>query len=55
MQIVRILGFEATCLDCDATVGEPHVHDENGGRDIARCLVTGLQRLMCDHDCGRDI
>ncbi|NUT99182.1 MAG: hypothetical protein HOY78_44975 [Saccharothrix sp.] len=46
------------CPDCGVAVGQPHVVDEiDGGCDIARCLVTGLQRLMCvrEHDCGRDV
>lgn len=54
----RLLDFEATCPDCAVAVGEPHEYDEyDGGCDVARCLVTGLQRLMCDldHDCGRDV
>lgn len=56
----RLLGFEATCPDCAVAVGEPHVYDEcDGGCDVARCLDTGLQRLLCDldhdRDCGRDI
>lgn len=38
--------------DCEVPVGAAHV----GECDVARCLVTGLQRLMCDlnHDCGSD-
>jgi hypothetical protein len=54
----RLLDFEATCPDRAVVVGEPHVDDEyDGGCDVARCLETGRQRLMCDldHDCGRDI
>jgi hypothetical protein len=46
------------CPDCAVAVGEPHLSDPvNGACDIARCLVTGLQRWGCqhDHDCGRDI
>lgn len=40
------------CPSCDATKGAEH--HENC--DVARCLVTGLQRLGCpeQHDCGRD-
>jgi hypothetical protein len=52
----RLLDSEATCPDC--AVGEAHEYDEyDGGCDVARCLVTGLQRPMCDldHDCGRDV
>lgn len=54
----RVLDFEPTCPDCAVAVGEAHIYDEcDGGCDVARCLVTGLQRLMCDldHDCGRDV
>ncbi|GGS59751.1 hypothetical protein GCM10010171_63410 [Actinokineospora fastidiosa] len=46
------------CPDCDVQVGEAHEYDEyDGGCDVARCLVTGHQRLMCDldHDCGQDL
>lgn len=41
------------CGDCAVKPGEPHTD----GCDVARCLVTGAQRLACDehHDCGRDI
>lgn len=55
---VRLLDFQDRCPDCDVAVGEAHVFDEyDGGCDVARCLVTGLQRLGCeaDHDCGRDV
>jgi hypothetical protein len=33
-------------------LGQPHVDR----CDVARCLVTGLQRIGCDavHDCGTD-
>ncbi len=51
------LDFQDRCPDCAVAVGEAHIYDEvDGGCDVARCLVTGLQRLMCDlnHDCGRD-
>lgn len=58
----RVLDFLDRCPDCDVTVGQAHVGDEiDGGCDVARCLVTGLQRLMCeadhgaDQDCGRDV
>jgi len=54
----RVLDFEPNCPDCAVAVGKPHEYDEyDGGCDVARCLVTGLQRLMCDrnHDHGRDI
>lgn len=58
----RVLDFEQTCPDCGVGVGEAHVYDEvDGGCDVARCLVTGLQRLMCDadhaadQDCGHDV
>lgn len=52
-----LMSFHERCPDCRVVVGEAHEHDEhNGGCDVARCLVTGYQRLMCDldHDCGRD-
>jgi hypothetical protein len=53
-----LLDFQDRCPDCDAAVGEAHIYDEvNGGCDVARCLMTGLQRLTCetDHDCGQDV
>lgn len=34
----------ATCPDCAAHPGQPHVD----GCDVARCLWTGHQRLACD-------
>lgn len=41
------------CHDCGAQPGLAH------GRyfDVARCLATGRQRLMCDqdHDCGQAV
>lgn len=39
-----------SCNDCGAPAGEPHGDD----CDVARCLVTGIQRLQCSarHDCG---
>ncbi|WP_253779891.1 hypothetical protein [Goodfellowiella coeruleoviolacea] len=42
----------STCPDCLAPLDEPHVRD----CDVARCWVTGLNRLSCDaeHDCGMD-
>lgn len=41
------------CHDCSVAAGEAHLD----GCDVARCLVTGLQRLSCmeDHDCGCDV
>jgi hypothetical protein len=58
----RVLDFQDRCPDCDVAVGEPHIDNGvDGGCDVARCLVTGLQRLTCgldhagDHDCGRDV
>ena len=47
-----LLAPQPQCPDCDVMIGEPHVD----GCDVARCLVTGLQRLSCeaDHDCGTD-
>lgn len=52
-----------SCGDCGAKPGEPH----DDGCDVARCLVTGRQRISCDvgttvfgwaeplphDDCGR--
>lgn len=55
---LRVIDYEDRCPDCDVAVGEAHIDDEvDGGCDVARCLVTGLQRLMCDldHDCGADV
>jgi len=51
-------GFEPYCPDCGVGVGSQHIYDEyDGGCDVARCLVSGWQRLMCDadHDCGREV
>jgi hypothetical protein len=48
------MGLDVTaprsCGDCGAKPGE--FHDD--GCDVARCLVTGFQRLQCTlrHDCG---
>lgn len=42
------------CPDCAVPTGAPHA----AGCDVARCLVTGLQRLSCRHlahDCGEDV
>jgi hypothetical protein len=41
------------CGDCAVKPGEPHTD----GCDVARCVVTGYQRLACTghHDCGRNI
>lgn len=43
----------ALCNDCGVDVGAEHAD----GCDVARCLVTGLQRLSCgeEHDCGADV
>ena len=44
----RFLDFESTWPDCAVAVGEPHAYDEyDGGCGVARCLVTGLQRVCC--------
>lgn len=41
------------CPDCGAVIDEPH----DDGCDVARCLATGMQRLLCSEDehCGQDI
>jgi hypothetical protein len=41
------------CPSCEVAIGQPHLDR----CDVARCLVTGLQRSGCDaaHDCGTDI
>lgn len=36
------------CPDCGAHIGDPH----DSGCDVARCLATGGQRLMCELDDG---
>lgn len=43
----------APCNDCGVGVCAEHTD----GCDVARCLVTGFQRLSCgeDHDCGGDV
>lgn len=54
----RLIDYQDRCPDCDVAVGEAHIYDKvDGGCDVARCLVTGYQRLMCelDHDCSRDV
>ncbi len=56
-QPLTLMDFRDRCPDCDVGVGGEHEYDEyDGGCDVAQCLVTGRQRLMCDldHDCGRD-
>lgn len=42
-----------SCGDCAAKPGDPH----SDGCDVARCLVTGIQRLQCTgrHDCGSQV
>jgi hypothetical protein len=51
------LGSMPHCPDCGVAVGNAHISDRRGGCDVARCLVTGRQRLSCeaDHDCGQDV
>jgi len=41
------------CPDCAVASGEEHAR----GCDVARCMVTGRQRLSCagGHDCGQDV
>lgn len=40
------------CPDCQVQPGDPH----HQNCDVARCLVTGMQRLQCrDYDCGDDV
>lgn len=41
------------CPDCGAVIDEPH----DDACDVARCLATGMQRLLCsgDEHCGQDI
>jgi hypothetical protein len=43
-------GETRTCGGCGVKPGEDH----DGGCDVARCLVTGGQRISCGarHDCG---
>jgi hypothetical protein len=42
---------QSKCPDCGAAVADPHLSD----CDIARCLLTGYPRLLCeeDHDHGQ--
>jgi hypothetical protein len=51
------LGSLPNCPDCDVAVGTAHISYDYDGCDVARCLVTGLQRLSCeaDHDHGQDV
>jgi hypothetical protein len=51
-------GRVTACPDCDVPPGQAH----EDGCDVARCLATGRQRLMCgrqaDHPgafCGQDV
>jgi len=43
-----------TCWDCGSPIGDPHA----GGCDVARCELTGMQRISCssvervNHSCG---
>lgn len=41
------------CGDCAVPAGTAHEQ----GCDVARCLVTGMQRIACSrrHDCGADV
>lgn len=41
-------GTPDACPDCGVSPGEPH----EDGCDVARCLFTGRQRLMCDGNEG---
>jgi hypothetical protein len=52
-----MLGGLPRCPDCDVAVGKAHLSHDYDGCDVARCLVTGLQRLSCeaDHDHGQDV
>lgn len=48
--------IDARCPDCYVPAGIVHVD----GCDVARCLLTGQQRLLhvlggVDHDCGRQV
>ena len=40
----RLREDDPDCPDCGAGIGQPH----DDGCDVARCLVTGMQRLQCD-------
>lgn len=42
------MGDPRSCNDCGAPVGEPH----SPGCDVARCLVTGGQRISCEGGDG---
>lgn len=56
-------GLDDRCPDCQVSPGEEH----HGECDVARCLLTGMQRLICrvtevfmgpthpGQRCGRDI
>jgi hypothetical protein len=56
-QELPTLGSVPTCPDCFVAVGTAHISYDYDGCDVARCLVTGRQRLSCeaDHDCGLDV
>jgi hypothetical protein len=51
--VTYILEKTDACWDCATPVGQPH----SDGCDVARCLITGLQRLGChaDHDHGHQV
>jgi hypothetical protein len=56
-KVFRLMNYQERCPDCDVAVGEEHEFDlYDGGCDIAICLMTGYQRLICDldHDHGRE-
>lgn len=42
--MTAVTEIREACPDCGAVIDEPH----GDGCDVARCLFTGMQRLMCD-------
>lgn len=51
--LLQAFASDKPCGDCGADIGAEHTEN----CDVARCLVTGEQRLGCgeQHDCGRDV
>jgi hypothetical protein len=51
MAMSELSKIRERCPDCQVAIGEQH----DDGCDVARCLATGGQRLMCEMLGGRPI